>query len=128
MTAHEMSGSASANSSTNSTLSGKDNNISDNTSIVSGTSLSTSVEKLNLHKTNKNGEAKGATMADATMENGHQLSTNVNKPDLKSRERVKSFASTTVHAGSTSGSNIKLHPVSLKTNTLVKTNGGFKLK
>ncbi|MEO8721869.1 MAG: hypothetical protein ABI297_01105 [Ginsengibacter sp.] len=128
MTEQDISVSGSAHSSANAGLSKKDNNVSNNTSIISGTSLSASGETTNFHQTKENGKAVGATMVDATMEHEHHIATKVNNSASKTGEKVKAISSAAVHVGANSATTVKPHPVSIRTNTLVKTNGGINLK
>jgi hypothetical protein len=118
----------SAQSGSDINVSAKGNNTNNNTSIKGGSTLPISPSKTDAHQIMDKGEAVVITKSNPTVEGGQKMAINVNRSTVKAENKGKAFASTTLHAGATSATTIKPHPVSIKTNTMMKTNGGIQIR
>jgi hypothetical protein len=66
--------------------------------------------------------------ADATAENSTRVKRNVAKTTIREEKRINTASSATVKAGTASAHSIHPRPVSVKTRTMVRTNGGINIK
>lgn len=120
--------SASAHSNTSINASAKDNKINNNTSLNKSVTVSSSQAKNSAHQIKDERKAVVINKNDAKMEKGHHVATGVNPSAIKAEKKARATSSTAVQREATSVTTVKPRPVSIKASTLVKTNGGIKLR
>lgn len=117
----DVSISGSAQTHANVNASAKSNNASVSQDANSGIMLST--------KGLQNDNAiKGKQQNGAIIEKGTKVKSHAENTAIQQKGKLKSGTANTIKAGASSVNTIKPHPVTIKTNALLKTSGGLHLR